>query len=83
MKLIKKHFCLPEFYTADDESVNYEEEYLKNCENHAIAVAKSCYLISDTTIASDLIDDFERISELKSIIHDLGKYIHGKFVYES
>lgn len=79
MKLTKTHFCLPEFYTADDESANYKEEYLKNCEEHAIAVAKSCYLISDTTIGSDLLDDFEHISELKSIIHDLGKYIGKRF----
>jgi hypothetical protein len=79
MKLKKTHFCLPEFYTADDESENYEEQYLENCTEHAIEVGKSAILISDTLIGSDFLDDFERVSELRSIIHDLNRYINRKF----
>jgi hypothetical protein len=79
MKLKKNHFCLPEFYTADDESENYEEQYSENCFEHASAVGRSAILISDTLIGSNFLDDFERVSELRSIIRDLNQYINRKF----
>jgi len=82
MKLKKTHFCLPEFDTADDESEMYDEEHLKNCEEHAVAVGRSCILISDTIIGSNLLDDFDRISELRSIIHDLNRYMNTKFIFD-
>ena len=81
MKLKKTHFCLPEFYTADDESENYKEQYLENCTEHAIAVGRSAILISDTLIGSNFLDDFERESELSSIISDLNQYINSKFSF--
>ena len=81
MKLKKTHFCLPEFYTADDESENYKEQYLENCTEHAIEVSKSATLISDTLIGSNFLNDFERVSELRSIIHDLNQHINSKFSF--
>ena len=80
MTLKKTHFCLPELCKSNDESKNYEERIMENCTNHAISLARSVYLISDTAIGSDFFDDFERISELKDIMYDLNLYINDKFI---